>query len=358
MANIIDLTDVSVTFHSQKGEDVHAVSHVNLHVAKGDIYGIVGYSGAGKSTLVRTINLLQQPTGGTVTVAGDTFFKDGAQQIGAKELQVKRRNIGMIFQHFNLLNETTVAENVMFALRHSPISDEEAEAKVHKLLKLVDLSDKENAYPVQLSGGEQQRVAIARALANDPEILISDEATSALDPRNTNQILDLLKNLNHELGLTVVLITHEMDAVKRVANKIAVMEHGKIIEQGKLKDIYLRPQQELTRQFVGGSLAAVETLRSFNLGHLDDDEKLFQVVFSAANVTKSIILDLYKQLGVDVSMLYGNIEVLGNEPVGTMFILVKGNQEQLQQVPSVLKAKDVEVSEIDDRGIWNDWFFS
>lgn len=353
MANIIDLTDISVTFPSSKGEDVHAVSHVNLHVEKGDIYGIVGYSGAGKSTLVRTINLLQKPTSGTVQVAGDTLFKDGSQQISAKDLQAKRRNIGMIFQHFNLLNETTVAENVMFALRHSPISDEEAEEKVHKLLRLVDLGDKENAYPVQLSGGEQQRVAIARALANDPEILISDEATSALDPRNTNQILDLLKRLNHELGLTVVLITHEMDAVKRVANKIAVMQKGEIIEQGLLKDVYLRPQQELTRQFVGGSLAAVETLKSFNLGRLKDNQRLYQVVFSADNVTKSIILELYKQLGVDVSMLYGNIEVLGDQPVGTMFILVQGDEDQLKKVPQLLKEAHVEVSQIDDRGIWN-----
>lgn len=355
MANIIDLDNLSVTFHPKKGADVKAVQHVNLKVAKGDIYGVVGYSGAGKSTLVRTINLLQKPTEGSVTVAGEVLFKDGQQQVDNKELQEKRRNIGMIFQHFNLLNETTVAENVLFALKHSSISDEAAEAKVLKLLDLVGLKDKANAYPVQLSGGEQQRVAIARALANDPEILISDEATSALDPRNTNQILDLLKDLNKQLGLTVVLITHEMDAVKRVANKIAVMQHGVIIEQGNLRDVYLRPKEELTRQFVGGSLAAIETLRAFDLGHLAPNEQLFQVVFSAANVTKSIILDLYKQLGVDVSMLYGNIEVLGDEPVGTMFILVKGDQKQLDSVVDLLKGKDVEVTKIDDRGIWNDW---
>ena len=354
MANIIDLDNLSVTFHQKKGTDVKAVQNVNLKVEKGDIYGVVGYSGAGKSTLVRTINLLQKPTAGSVTVAGTVLFKDGQQQVDNKELQEKRRNIGMIFQHFNLLNETTVAENVLFALKHSSISDDEAEEKVLKLLELVGLKDKANAYPVQLSGGEQQRVAIARALANDPEILISDEATSALDPRNTNQILDLLKDLNKKLGLTVVLITHEMDAVKRVANKIAVMQHGVIVEQGNLRDVYLRPKEELTRQFVGGSLAAIETLRAFDLGHLAPNEQLFQVVFSTANVTKSIILDLYKQLGVDVSMLYGNIEVLGDEPVGTMFILVKGDQKELDSVVDLLKGKDVEVTKIDDRGIWND----
>ena len=353
MADIIKLENIEVSFQ-QKGRTVTAVKNVNLNVEQGDIFGIVGYSGAGKSTLVRTINLLQKPTAGKITVAGTTLFADHKQQVTPKELQAKRRNIGMIFQHFNLLNETTVADNVMFALRHSPLSDQEIETKALKLLDLVGLKDKANFYPVQLSGGEQQRVAIARALANDPEILISDEATSALDPRNTNQILDLLKDLNQKLGLTMVLITHEMDAVKRVANKIAVMQHGEIIEQGSLRDVYLRPKAELSRQFVGGSLAAIETLKAFNLGKLEADQGLFQVVFSAANLTKSIILDLYRELGLDVSMLYGNIEVLGNEPVGTMFILVKGNDDQLASVPAFLGDKDVEVTRIDERGIWND----
>ena len=216
------------------------------------------------------------------------------------------------------------------------------------------LKDKAQAFPVQLSGGEQQRVAIARALANDPEILISDEATSALDPRTTNQILDLLRDLNKKLGLTIVLITHEMDAVKRVANKIAVMQHGVIIEQGSLRDIYLRPKQELTRQFVGGSLAAIETLKAFNLGTLAANERLYQLVFSAKTVTKSIILELYRQSGVDVSMLYGNIEVLGDEPVGTLFVIVTGDDNQQAGALQFLNDNQVEVTQIDDRGIWND----
>ena len=194
--NIIDLEHIDVTFQTGKNETVQAVKDVTLQVEKGDIYGVVGYSGAGKSTLVRTINLLQKPTAGKITVEGEVLFADHKQQISNAKLQEKRRNIGMIFQHFNLLNETTVLDNVMFALKHSKLSDDEVEQKSLKLLDLVGLKDKADAYPVQLSGGEQQRVAIARALANDPEILISDEATSALDPRNTNQILDLLKDLN------------------------------------------------------------------------------------------------------------------------------------------------------------------
>lgn len=342
MANIIDLQHVTVQFG-----DLVAVNDVTIQVAKGDVFGIVGFSGAGKSTLVRTINLLQKPTKGTIAVAGTTLVKDGQVQITGKDLQAKRRNIGMIFQHFNLLNEVTVIENVAFALKHSDLDDDAIEEKSLRLLDLVGLKDKAENYPIQLSGGEQQRVAIARALANDPEILISDEATSALDPQNTNQILDLLKRLNRELGLTVILITHEMDAVKKVANKIAVMEHGTVVEQGDLKEVYLRPQADLTRQFVGGSLAAAETLKAFHLGQLGDDEQLYQVVFSAKTVTKSIILELYKQVGVDVSMLYGNIEVLGDEPVGTMFILVTGTPDQQAAVEKLLESYQVEVQKVD-----------
>lgn len=353
MANpIIDLQDINVTFKQGK-EVVHAVKDVSLSIDKGDIYGIVGYSGAGKSTLVRTINLLQKPTDGTVTIDDDVFFTDHQQQLSNKELQTKRRSIGMIFQHFNLLNETSVIENVLFALKHSSLDDAQ-EKKAYELLDLVGLKDKADFYPVQLSGGEQQRVSIARALANDPAILISDEATSALDPQNTNQILDLLKKLNDELDLTVVLITHEMDAVKRVANKIAVMEHGQIIERGPLQKVFLQPQRELTRQFVGGSLAAIDTLKAFNLDQLGPDEDLFQLVYNGNNVTKSIIIELYKQLGVEASMLYGNIEILGGEPVGTLFVVVKGDEQQRHAAVQFLQDNKVTVTKIDDRRIWHE----
>lgn len=303
---------------------------------------------------MRTINLLQKPTDGTVTIDGDVFFKDHQQQLSNKELQKKRRSIGMIFQHFNLLNETSVIENVLFALKHSDLDDDAQEKKAYELLELVGLKDKAEFYPVQLSGGEQQRVSIARALANDPAILISDEATSALDPQNTNQILDLLKKLNTELDLTVVLITHEMDAVKRVANKIAVMEHGQIIERGPLQKVFLQPQRELTRQFVGGSLAAIDTLKAFDLDQLTADEDLFQLVYNGNNVTKSIIIELYKKLGVEASMLYGNIEVLGGEPVGTLFVVVKGDEQQRQAAIQFLQDNKVTVTKIDDRRIWHE----
>lgn len=347
--SIIQLDHVNVTFKRKKAPDVEAVKDVTLHVEKGDIYGIVGFSGAGKSTLVRTINLLQKPTAGDVVVEGVEFVKDGKQVISNKDLQTQRRRIGMIFQQFNLLNETTVIENIAFALKHSKLSDDELEEKCHKLLKLVDLEDKANAYPAQLSGGQQQRVAIARALANDPEILLSDEATSALDPQTTIQILDLLKKLNRELGLTIVLITHEMDAVKKVANKVAVMEEGRVIEKGNLKDVFLNPKAELTQKFVGGSLQVVDTLKSLDIS-LAQNESLYQLVYSLNNVAKSIIIELYREVGVEASMLYGNVEVLADEPVGTLLITVKGDQEKQKETLDFLAKEGVTVTELDERG--------
>ena len=252
MTAIIELNNLSVQFH-QKGRLVTAVKDATLHIEKGDIYGVIGYSGAGKSTLVRTINLLQKPTKGQIVINGEKIFdsENPVKFTGAK-LREFRQKIGMIFQHFNLLSEKTVFNNVAFALQHSQIEDEngkkryltkkEKTDKVTELLKLVDLEELSDKYPAQLSGGQKQRVAIARALANDPEILISDEGTSALDPKTTNQILDLLKSLHEKLGITVVLITHEMQVVKEIANKVAVMQNGEIIEQNSLIDIFAQPK--------------------------------------------------------------------------------------------------------------------
>lgn len=347
--SIISLDHIKVEF-TQKKQRVTAVDDVTLHIEKGDIYGVVGFSGAGKSTLVRTINLLQKPVAGDVTVNGVKFVEDGKQVISHKQLQIERRKIGMIFQHFNLLNETTVLENVAFALKHSNLSDDELEKRSLELLELVDLKDKADFYPAELSGGQQQRVAIARALANDPDILISDEATSALDPQNTQQILKLLKKLNQELGLTVVLITHEMEAVKQIANKVAVMEHGKIIEKGDLRQIFLTPTKELTKSFVGGSLQAIATLNSLNLGSLSDNEAIYQLVYSLGNVTKSIIIELYQQLGVEVSMLYGNVEMLNEEPIGTLVVLIKGDNTKQKEAQEFLLEQGVTLTRLDEKG--------
>lgn len=347
---IIELQHVNVDFPDKKREVVHAVHDVNLTIEKGDIYGVVGFSGAGKSTLVRTINLLQKPSGGNIKVNGTDFIKDGKQVISNKDLQLARRKIGMIFQNFNLLNEITVVENVAFALKHSGLKDNEVEEKSLKLLELVDLKEKAEFYPAQLSGGQQQRVAIARALANEPDILISDEATSALDPQNTQQILDLLKKLKDELNLTIVLITHEMSAVKKICDKVAVMQQGEIIEKGNLRDVVLHPKNTLTKSFVGGSLEVINTLKSLNLSNLNDEEAIYQLIYSVANVTKTIIIDLYRKIGVEASMLYGNVELLDDEPIGTLLVLVKGDSEKQQQTVQFLEKEQVAVTRLNEKG--------
>ena len=345
---IIELKDVVVAFQRKK-ENVHAVRGVSLTVEKGDIYGIVGFSGAGKSTLVRTVNLLQQPTAGSVTVNGATFVKDGQRVISNKKLQLARRKIGMILQSFNLLDETTVLENVLFALKQTQLSDTELEKRGLALLDLVGLKSKAAAFPQELSGGQRQRVAIARALANEPDILISDEATSALDPENTNEILDLLAKLNKETGLTILLITHEMDAVKRMANKIAVMAKGRVVEQGKLRDVVLHPQNETTKRFVGGGEQALATLDHLDLDHLAPDQEIFELVYSLDNVTQSIIIELYKKLGVSASMLYGNVELLAGEAIGTLLVSVTGSSEQRTEAKKFLQQAGVSVTVLERR---------
>lgn len=345
----IDLKNITVQFGQNK-----AVNNVSLEINKGDIYGVIGFSGAGKSTLVRTINLLQYPSAGSVEVNGTVLFKDNKLQISKKQLQEKRRKIGMIFQNFNLLNEETVIENVAFALQHSRLSDKELEEKSLHLLELVGLKDKADFYPAQLSGGQQQRVAIARALANDPDILISDEATSALDPKTTNQILDLLYDLNKKLGLTVVLITHEMDAVKRVANKIAVMEKGKVIEKGELREVFLHPQKQLTRQFVGGALQAQHILNTYNFDKLAENAELYQLVYSINDVTKSVVADLDVSLNTKASILYGNVEVLSGEPIGTLAILLNLDELKQKEAIKFLESKNVVVTKLDKGVLTND----
>ena len=241
---MIQLTDVSKIFKTPHGE-VRACQEINLEIKQGEIFGIIGFSGAGKSTLVRCINLLERPTTGSVIVDGQDLTKQKAS-----ELRQSRKKIGMIFQHFNLMPSRTVAKNVAFPLKGSGLSKQEIKQKVASLLELVELSDKASAYPSQLSGGQKQRVAIARALANDPKVLLCDEATSALDPQTTQSILKLLKDLNQKLGLTIVLITHEMAVIKEICSRVAVMEEGRIKEIGNVVDIFAHPKAEITRNFI------------------------------------------------------------------------------------------------------------
>ncbi|WP_025728183.1 methionine ABC transporter ATP-binding protein [Atopobacter phocae] len=346
---MIELDQINVTFQTDK-KTVHAVKDVSLTIQAGEIFGIVGYSGAGKSTLVRVINLLQRPSSGTVRI-GDTDMT----QLKAQELREKRRKIGMIFQHFNLMNSLNVVSNVAFPLKKSGLTKKEQEEKALQLLDLVGLKDKTKSYPSQLSGGQKQRVAIARALANDPEILLCDEATSALDPQTTNQILKLLKRLNQQLNLTIVMITHEMQVVKEICHRVAVMEAGQVIELGDSVTIFSQPKKELTQQFIQTAThmdQALETIiTNQTVAQLSEDAQLVELKYVGETTSEPLIQDLYKRFDVSTNILYGNIEMIQGIPVGRLMVTIAGTSEQRQAAFNYLKANDVTTTIIDIQAV-------
>ncbi|GFH42859.1 methionine import ATP-binding protein MetN 1 [Lactococcus hodotermopsidis] len=331
---MINLNEISVKF-TLKNRQVVAVDNVSLHVGKGDIYGIVGYSGAGKSTLVRVINLLQHPTTGSVIVDGKELVK-----LSNRDLRMERKKIGMIFQHFNLMASRTIADNVAFPLKGSGLSKQEIEVKVDNLLKLVGILEKKDNYPSQLSGGQKQRVAIARALANDPKILLCDEATSALDPKTTLSILELLKEVNEKLGITIVIITHEMQVVKEICNKVAVMENGRVIEHGNVIRIFDQPKAPLTKDFIR-TATHVEQAEKKLLAHTV--QTVYELKFS--NAQASVIIELYKRFGVTANILYGNIEFLQDVPIGTLLVTFEGDFT-LSEIMAYLTSQDVRIAEV------------
>ncbi|MGT2771609.1 methionine ABC transporter ATP-binding protein [Streptococcus marimammalium] len=343
---IISLDNIDITFR-QKNKVIEAVKNVSLTIDKGQIYGIVGYSGAGKSTLVRVINLLQVPTAGKITIDGDVTFDQDNIQISPNELREKRRDIGMIFQHFNLMAQKTAKENIAFALKHSPLSKSEKEQKVQDLLNLVGLSDRSDSYPAQLSGGQKQRVAIARALANDPKILISDEATSALDPKTTKQILALLQDLNKKLDLTIVLITHEMQIVKDICHRVAVMQNGQLIEEGSILEIFSHPKESLTKDFINVATGIDEALPKIEkqkiVQQLQNNAVLVKLNYVGSSTDEPILNRIYKQFDISANILYGNIEILDNTPVGEMIAILEGNEENLEKALLAINDSNVTV---------------
>lgn len=342
---MIKLEQIDITFQ-QKKRVIEAVKDVSVTINQGDIYGIVGYSGAGKSTLVRVINLLQEPTAGRVVVDGDVLF-DGKPVLTASQLREKRRDIGMIFQHFNLMSQKTARENVAFALKHSPLSKEEKDKKVTELLDLVGLADRAENYPSQLSGGQKQRVAIARALANDPKILISDESTSALDPKTTKQILALLQDLNEKLGLTIVMITHEMQIVKDICNRVAVMQNGVLIEEGTVLEIFSNPRQTLTQEFIQTATGIGEALTKIEkqdiVANLAADSLLVELKYAGTSTDEPVLNQIYKEFDVSANILYGNIEILDHVPVGELVVVLSGQTDNLAKALTSLETAGVSV---------------
>lgn len=341
---MIELKNINVTFKQDKKEIV-AVDDVSISIKQGEIYGIVGYSGAGKSTLVRVINLLQKPTKGVVKVK-ETSLTD----LSEKELREERKKIGMIFQHFNLMKQRTIYENVNFSLKYAKLSKEEKHRKVLELLNLVGLEEKVDAYPSQLSGGQKQRVAIARALANDPDILLCDEATSALDPKTTGQILDLLKELNERLGLTIVLITHEMQVVKNICHRVAVMENGKVIEEKNSVELFSQSEKELTKDFIRTAThidQALDTIINHPiLSNLKDNEELIEFSYIGNQTAEPIIADLYSKFQVKTNILYGNIEIIQNVPIGHLIVTFSGAKAQRTQALNYLREQKIKVNQL------------
>lgn len=343
---MIKLNHISKTFTvSQK--TVHAVQDVNLTIYDKEIFGIIGFSGAGKSTLVRCINLLERPTKGTVEVD-----RQELTGLSAKELRQSRKKIGMIFQHFNLMPSRTIFGNVAYPLWNSGLSKQEIQDKVRKLLRLVDISEKENAYPSQLSGGQKQRVAIARALANDPKILLCDEATSALDPQSTKSILQLLKTLNETLGITVVLITHEMDVVKEICHRVAVMDHGRVVEQGDVFSIFANPKQEITRNFIKttSNLQKIDELLKSNapIVSLKPGELIVRLSYIQKNTSEPLISIVSQKFGVRLNIIFADVEIVQGAPIGGTVAIISGEREQITQAVQFLTEKHVVVEVLKD----------
>jgi D-methionine transport system ATP-binding protein len=314
----------------KKGRNkVVALENINLTIDKGDIFGIIGLSGAGKSSLIRCINRIEEPTEGDIWINGINIVT-----LKSKALRNARKKMGMIFQNFNLLTSKTVFENIAFPLRLVKTPDKVIKEKVNSLLELVELSDKANSYPSQLSGGQKQRVGIARALANNPDVLLCDEATSALDPKTTQQILMLLKNINHTMGLTIVVITHEMEVIKEICNRVAILERGHIVEQGNTIDIFSKPGNDITKHFVD----QVQSLPAKLL-----KGKILNLSFTGGSASRPIISYLTKKFDVEVNIVSGKIEFIQEQPIGKLTVELAVDNHKLLDIISYFEENHVKV---------------
>ena len=341
---MITLSHIEKTYAGPDGA-LTALKDVSLTVAKGEIFGVIGLSGAGKSTLARCINLLERPTKGSVIVDGLDMMA-----LSDAELRKARKSIGMIFQHFNLLSSATVYDNVAFPLRLSGMAEDAIRAKVEPLLSLVGLDDKAQQYPSQLSGGQKQRVGIARALASEPKVLLCDEATSALDPQTTKAILELIRDINQKLGLTVVIITHEMQVIKDICDKVAVIEDGVIAEQGPVAEVFLNPRQKITKDFIGvlmGNDLPAE-LRGVPISEapIEGGKLLVRLTFFGESANAPVISDLVKGHNIDAAILYGNIDAIKDTPYGRMLLGLSGTPGAVEEALSFLREKDLRIEVI------------
>lgn len=318
-----------------------ALNGINLDIGKGEIFGIIGHSGAGKSTLIRCINMLERPTSGSVWI-GETDMT----RLGKSQLQHQRRRIGMIFQHFNLLSSATVYDNIAFPLRLERMSRTDIDRKVKEMLELVGLTEHAKKYPAQLSGGQKQRVGIARALATDPNVLLCDEATSALDPQTTDSILRLLLDINRKLGLTIVLITHEMHVIQSICDKVAVIHGGIIAEQGPVIDVFLKPKEAITRDFINRESDTGEALNEAIHAPHPESSRTVKVTFIGDLTYQSIMSQTVKETGVEFAILQGTISRIKDTPYGQLVVRFEGPAESIERTLKRLVEQRLEVEEL------------
>ncbi len=340
---MIELSSVSKTFMGKTHQEhVEALRDVSLSIRQSEIFGIIGYSGAGKSTLVRVINLLERPDLGQITVNGQELTT-----LNQKELRRVRRKIGMIFQHFSLLPSRTVSDNIAFPLKYTGLSREEIQNKVTRLLNLVELSDKASAYPSQLSGGQKQRVSIARALAADPQVLLCDEATSALDPQTTLSILRLLKKVNEQLGITIVIITHEMEVIKEVCDRVAVMEAGRVVELGSVFEVFASPKEDITRRFIE-TTSTMHRVQEMIEGDspilkLSPGELLIRLQYAERSPNAPMVSQVSRRFDIDLNILFGNVEIIGGSPLGALVVIASGEANKVKEALVFMREQNVKV---------------
>ena len=338
------LNDVYKVYGKKNEKKVEALSGINLSVNKGEIFGVVGFSGAGKSTLIRCVNLLERPTHGQILINGVDLLS-----LSPKELREQRKKIGMIFQHYNLLHSKTIFQNVAMPLILDGKSKQYIKEKVTQLLSFVGLEDRMSHYPEQLSGGQKQRVGIARALATDPDILLCDEATSALDPSTTESVLDLLRKVRTEFDITILMITHEMNVIRDICDKVAVIEGGKIVEQGSVIDVFTEPQTEIARSFIRTVLndSIPQSMKALIKESIQKKTgKTYRVIFKGSSTNVPLISDTAKNFSVDLNVFHGMVTELQGIPFGNLLINVEGESEEIDRAIQFMRDKDAIVKEV------------
>lgn len=338
---MIQFMDISKTFQTKK-DTIHALNHVSLTIDDGDVFGIIGFSGAGKSTLLRMVNALEVPTTGHVEIDGKNI-----DALSHKELRGVRKKIGMVFQQFNLLESKSVYDNIAIPLRLNKADTVQIRNTVMKLLQFVNLEDKADVYPGQLSGGQKQRVGIARALATNPSILLCDEATSALDPETTDNILQLLERINKELHITILIVTHEIQVIQRICNKVAVMEHGQVVEQGSVLDVFSNPQQNITKRFIQSVIpdtipnTVIEKIRAQK-----DNYKIVKVRFLGDKATDNVLYEINQTFDVQTNVLFTSVNELQKNVLGIFILQIIGTDTAIQHVMDYIDNKGLQWQEV------------